>query len=117
MHKEINSEKFVCWGDGSLLEISCTLEMLLNILKIATSSQKRFKLLNISSGKGISIKKLINLIKSKIKYKGTLVWDKTKPNGQKVKIFSTKQMKKLNINCDTKLSSGLSETIKWYKKI
>lgn len=117
MHKEINSEKFVCWGDGSpIRDFVYAGDVAKIILKIATSSQKRFKLLNISSGKGISIKKLINLIKSKIKYKGTLVWDKTKPNGQKVKIFSTKQMKKLNINCDTKLSSGLSKTIKWYKK-
>ena len=38
-------------------------------------------ILNVGTGKDISIKELANKISSTVKYKGSIIWDKSKPDG------------------------------------
>ena len=49
--------------------------------------------INISSGEGISIKQLSSIIANSIGYTGEIVWDTSKPNGQKIKIFDISFLK------------------------
>jgi GDP-L-fucose synthase len=71
---------------------------------------------NISSGTTVSIKDLAENIKELTGYRGDIVWDVSKPDGQMVKIFDVSRMKGLHISCDTPLGDGLKKTITWFEK-
>ncbi len=72
--------------------------------------------INISNESKISIKELVNLLIKVNNYKGKIKWLDEKPDGQMVKIFSTKLMRSFNIEPKTKLEEGLNITVNWFKK-
>lgn len=69
---------------------------------------------NVSSGTSVSTAELANTIAGLIGYKGKIKWDLSQPDGQMVKIFSTKKLNALGIECSTPLEAGLEKTIKWF---
>ncbi len=70
---------------------------------------------NISSGRGITIKELAAKIAELTGFQGEIHWDTTKPDGQMVKIFSVERMRSLGLECPTPLEEGLARTIAWFK--
>lgn len=73
--------------------------------------------LNISTGKGISISKLAEVIKKILNYKGTFIYNTEKPDGALKKVFGTKKMKKhLEWEPNTPIVIGIRETIEWFDK-
>jgi len=68
---------------------------------------------NLSSGTSTTIRELAETIKDLTGFKGDIVWDKTKPDGQMIKIFDVTRMKGLGLACDTPLRQGLKRTIDW----
>jgi GDP-L-fucose synthase len=71
---------------------------------------------NISAGTTTSIRELATTIAELVDYKGDIVWDATKPDGQLVKIFSVDRLKSLGLSCDTPLRDGLRPTIEWFAR-
>ena len=69
----------------------------------------------MGSGKGVSIKNIANAI-AKLVPGGPIkiVWDKTKPSGDKIRKMSTKRALTLKIRPTTKLEDGIKKTIDWY---
>ena len=45
-----------------------------------------------------------------------IIWDKTKPSGDKMRKMSTKRPQSINIRPTTKLEEGIRRTINWYLK-
>jgi nucleoside-diphosphate-sugar epimerase len=73
-------------------------------------------IINISSGATISIKELTELVAELTGYKGNVVWDTSKPDGQLYKGFDVTRMKEtLGYECRTSLRDGLQKTIEWYQ--
>jgi GDP-L-fucose synthase len=68
---------------------------------------------NISSGTTTSIRELAETIKEMVGFRGRIVWDTSKPNGQMVKIFDVTRLKGLGQSCATPLREGLRRTIAW----
>ena len=52
---------------------------------------------NIGSGKGYSIKKLVEYINMYFKNSYKIIWDKSKPTGDKIRILDTKILKKWDL--------------------
>lgn len=108
---------FIVWGDGSAIRDFVYSEDVANaMIKIL---QKRIKFpLNIGSGKGTSIKNLVkNILHTKyITKKPKVVFDRSKPSGDKKRVLDMKLAKKNGISCDTTLLIGLDKTIDWYLK-
>lgn len=72
--------------------------------------------MNIGTGIGTSIKELVDLIIEQTGFKGKLVWNAEKPDGQIVKCFNVEKMKKkLGWEPETLLKKGLASTIKWFE--
>ncbi|MCS7027091.1 MAG: GDP-L-fucose synthase [Bryobacteraceae bacterium] len=69
---------------------------------------------NLSSGTTTSIRELTELIRSLTGFRGEIVWDTTKPDGQLEKIFDVSRMKRLGLECPTPLEVGLRKTIDWF---
>ena len=72
--------------------------------------------INLSSGQKTSIHELAYTISKIIKFKGKILWDVNKPDGQLEKVFSIEKMKKYGLEAKTDLNSGLNKTISWFIK-
>lgn len=72
---------------------------------------------NISSGTRTSIRELAETIARQVQYRGRIVWDQSKPDGQRVKIFDVSRLRELGLACDTALEDGLARTIGWFSKV
>lgn len=72
---------------------------------------------NIGAGFEISIKELVELIVELTGFKGQIIWDKSKPDGQPRRMLdTTKAFKEFGFRAKTDFREGLKKTIEWYKK-
>jgi len=70
--------------------------------------------INISAGRRISIRELAETIKKVTGFRGKIVWDISKPDGQIDKIFDVARLHSLGLSCDTSLEDGLRRTTEWF---
>jgi GDP-L-fucose synthase len=71
---------------------------------------------NAGSGREITIKKLAELIKGVVGYKGRIKFDTSKPDGTLSKLMSNSRIRKLNWKNEISLESGLSKVYLDFKK-
>ena len=69
---------------------------------------------NLSSGTRTSVRELAETIAELTGFRGRIVWDTSKPDGQMVKIFDTTRMVGLGLACSTPLREGLARTVRWF---
>jgi nucleoside-diphosphate-sugar epimerase len=70
----------------------------------------------IALGKETSVKELVETISELVGYKGNIVWDSTKPDGQPKRFYNMDKFKNsFGYVPDTKLKDGLTKTIEWYE--
>ena len=62
------------------------------------------------------ITKVHNIVTGANTYFAQVIFDKTKPSGDKKRVLDTSLAKKYKISCKTKLSDGIMKTIEWYLK-
>ncbi|MFA4932338.1 MAG: GDP-L-fucose synthase [Caldisericia bacterium] len=80
--KEQNLPTVTLWGDGSPTREFLYVEDAAEGIVLATERYDKPEPVNLGSGQEISIKDLANLIQRLTGYKGAIIWDTTKPNGQ-----------------------------------
>ena len=121
---KIKKKKIVeIWGDGKarreflfVNDLAKIIKMLTNVSKkkMSNITQNNF-LLNIGSGKEISIKSLSYKISKVIGFKGKLIFNKSKLVGKKRNFLNTNKIKKIFPNLKfTDLELGLKITLKEY---
>ena len=83
---------------------------------IQVMQKKIEKPINIGSGTGVSIRELVDtLISSKmIRKKPKVIYDTTKPTGDKIRILDTDLARSYGIKNKISLREGLDKTIYWY---
>lgn len=120
IHRFLNNNKknetVDIWGDGS-----ATREFLYvgDLVKIIIETAERINIsgpINVGTGKRISIKNLVSILARNIQFKGFINWDKTKPSGQKNRVFNISLFKKLyKFKNFTEFERGMKDTLKWFK--
>jgi len=70
--------------------------------------------INIGTGKDISINDLASLIKKKLKYKGSLVFNSSKPDGTLKKLTDVTKLNSLSWKHTIELEEGIEKLYKWY---
>ena len=69
-----------------------------------------------ASGGEISIKDLVELIAKLTGFRGKIIWDNTKPDGQPRRCLDvSKAEKEFGFKAKTPFEVGLKKTIEWYK--
>ena len=71
---------------------------------------------NIGCGEDLTIDELARLIAEVIGFKGSFVYDKTKPDGTPQKLLDITRVKKLGWVPKLSLHEGLRKTYEWYQK-
>jgi len=72
---------------------------------------------NIGAGYEISIRQLTELIVKLTGFTGSIIWDKSKPDGQPRRMLDTsKALAYFGFQAKTDLPTGLRKTIEWYRE-
>ncbi len=70
--------------------------------------------INIGTGKEISIKALAELIAQTVGYKGTLLFDTTKPDGTMRKLTDPSKLEAMGFRYEVELDEGIRRLYDWY---
>ena len=103
-----------CWGTGKPTRDFVYAGDVARLFPFFIENEVEKGPVNISSGTTTRISELTALIAELIGYRGQLVWDTSKPDGQIHKIFGVEKLHSLGLSCDTSLKEGLKRTIDWF---
>src|SRR5262249_18717682 len=107
------AERVVMWGSGTPVRDFVYAGDVARVLPWFLDHSDSSEPVNISSGTTTSIRELAETVKELVGYRGEIVWDTTKPDGQMVKIFGVARLHGLGLSCPTTLREGLARTIAW----
>lgn len=105
----------VVWGTGKPTREFLYVEDAAEGILLATERYNKPEPVNLGAGFEISIKELVDLIAKLTGFKGNILWDKTKPDGQPRRMLDVSRAKKeFGFSAKTGLEEGLKKTIEWY---
>lgn len=111
-------EYVVVWGTGSATREFLYVEDAAEGIVLATEKYNKPGPVNIGSSFEISIKDLAEHIKKLTQFKGEIVWDTTRPDGQpRRKLDTSKAEREFGFKSKTDFETGLRRTIEWYENI
>ena len=115
--KARGDEEIVVWGDGSPTREFLYVEDAAEGIIKATESYEKSLPVNLGSGHEISIKDLVALIADISGFRGRLIWDQSKPNGQpRRKLDTIRASNEFGFRAKMAFDLGLKHTIDWYKE-
>ncbi len=112
---EKNEDKVVVWGTGKATREFLFVEDAARAIILATEKYNKSEPVNLGAGFEISIKDLVLKIAKIMNFKGKIVWDKTKPDGQPRRMLDTSRAKKeFGFEAKVGFDEGLKKTVDWY---
>jgi GDP-L-fucose synthase len=113
--KERGEDRIVAWGDGSPTREFLYVKDAAEGILLATERYTKSDPVNLGSGFEVAIKDLLETITRLTGFRGQIIWDTTKPNGQpKRKLDVSRAQREFGFTARTPLEDGLRETIEWY---
>ena len=102
----------VVWGTGQASREFLYVEDVAEGILLATEKYAKSDPINLGIGKEITIRGLVDLIAELAGYKGKIVWDSSKPDGQPRRCLETsKAREEFGFEAKTDLNEGLKKTI------
>jgi GDP-L-fucose synthase len=113
--KERGEQTVTLWGDGSPTREFIFVRDAGEAVTLAAERYDSSEPVNIGSGQEASIKELAERVGTLLDYRGDIVWDTTKPNGQpRRKLDVSKARERFGFSAEVSLEQGLQETVRWY---
>ena len=114
--KDREDDQMVAWGDGSPTREFLYVEDAADGILLATELYNRSDPVNLGSAFEISIRELLETIARFSNFKGKIVWDTSKPNGQpRRKLDISRAEQEFGFRTKTPFEEGLRKTIDWYR--
>ncbi len=112
-----NKTDFTVWGSGKPLREFIYSKDIAKIAEWALENYEGTEPLIVSGDDEISIKDLVGLLVDEFKFKGKVVFDETKPDGQFRKPSDNSKIKELLPDFEyTPFEVGIKETVNWFKE-
>lgn len=108
-------DPFVVWGDGSPIRDFIQARDVAKGMMIALERCPGYPL-NLGSGKERSIKEIVEIIINNLEKKPRVVWDTSKPSGDKKRLMDISRAKALGWKPEITLEEGIKEVMEWYKR-
>lgn len=108
-------DPFVVWGDGSALRDFIHAKDVARGMLIAMENGAG-QAINLGSGSGVSIKKIVDIIAGNLKAKPKVIWDTSKPAGDKKRIMDVSRAKAIGFESSISIEDGIKEVMDWYLK-
>lgn len=115
--KSQDKDTFQLWGTGNATREFLYVEDAAEGILLATEQYDKSDPVNLGSGKEISIRDLAEKICHLMDFKGEIVWDASRPDGQPRRLLDTSRAEKeFGFRAKTSLDAGLQQTIDWWFK-
>lgn len=113
---DTNGSDVTIWGSGSPLREFIFSEDVANLTRILFDNYTGGTPVIISSGKEISIKEVVKVIASEFNFRGKIIWDLDKPEGQFRKPSDNSIIKSIAPDFKfTPIEEGIHKSVTWFK--
>jgi GDP-L-fucose synthase len=113
--RETAADHIEVWGDGSATREFLYVEDAADAILLASERYNSSDPVNVGSGEEISIKELVSKIAATAGFKGRIVWDTSKPNGQpRRKLETSRAEERFGFRATTGFDEGLQRTLDAY---
>ena len=114
-HRAIqNNEDVTIWGSGTpqrdFIYSKDAAAALVIIMESGAGT------INVASGKETSVRNLVNLMAEIAGFRGQLLWDSTKPDGQALRKYDISRLSALGFTPRYDLRAAIAETFDWYTR-
>jgi len=114
--KQTGIHELLAWGTGSATREFLYVEDAAEAIIVAAEKYSKAELVNLGSGEEITIRDLVEQIRSLVGFKGAVRWDATKPDGQPRRCLDTSRaITEFGWRAKTTLRDGLRETFQWFE--
>ncbi|MEW5848816.1 MAG: GDP-L-fucose synthase [Myxococcota bacterium] len=111
------ASEVVFWGDGSPTREFLHARDAARGILLATARYDGADPVNLGSGQEIRIKDLAEKISREMEYRGRVVWDESKPNGQPRRALDVSRAReRFGFTAEISFDEGLRETVSWYRQ-
>ena len=108
-------DKVTLWGDGSAMREFLYVDDLAEAAFKCMVNYDSEDIINVGTGKDITIKELATTIADVVGFKGEIEWDTSKPNGTPRKVLNVDKIKSLGWEPKVGLREGIEKTYELYK--
>jgi GDP-L-fucose synthase len=114
--RQSRASEIVCWGDGSATRAFLYAADAAEGLLLAAERYDGAEPVNLGTSEEVAIRDLVATIARLCDFRGGIVWDATKPNGQPRRALDgTRAESWFGFRATTALPEGLAETVRWYE--
>lgn len=114
--QEGGQKEIIVWGTGKPTREYLYVEDAAEGVLLASEKYDEPDPINLGSGFEISIRDLVDLITGLTGFRGEVVWDTSKPDGQPRRLFdNSKAERGFGFRATTGFEEGLRKTIEWYR--
>jgi GDP-L-fucose synthase len=103
----------VVWGDGSpirdFIHARDVASGMLLVMEKGTAQP-----VNLGSGVGVAIREIVEIIVSNMKEKPAVIWDTTKPSGDRKRLMDISRARELGFEPMVSLEEGIKNVMQWY---
>jgi len=113
--KERGESQVVLWGDGSPTREFLYVEDAAEGILLATERYDGDQPVNIGAGNETTIRDLAKMVAAAVGFKGEVVWDTSKPNGQPRRCLDVRRAGELfGFDATQSLEEGIAKTVAWF---
>jgi GDP-L-fucose synthase len=114
--KKKKNNKVYVWGTGSPMRELMHVDDLAEACIYFLNKKTKETLINVGSGDERSIRQYVSFLKKKMNYDGTILFDKSKPNGTPRKVVDSSIAKKYGWKSKISLTKGFKNTLENFIK-
>ena len=114
--RDSRAKSITVWGTGSATREFLYVDDAARAIVLAAERYDKAEPVNLGSSSEISIRDLVTLIAKLTGFKGEIVWDATKPDGQpRRKLNVDRAREEFGFESNVTFEEGLRQTIDWYE--
>jgi len=114
---EKNQSRVEVWGTGQASREFLYVEDCARAIALAAERYDKPKPVNLGAGREITIRKLVSLIAELTGFRGEILWDGSKPDGQPRRCLDVSRAEReFGFRATTDFTDGLRKTIEWYRE-
>lgn len=105
----------VVWGDGSSIRDFIHAKDVARGMLLALEKGVG-QTINLGSGVGVTIKEIVEIIINNMKIKPKVVWDSSKPSGDRKRVMDTSRARAIGFQPIIPIDKGIKEVMDWYQE-
>lgn len=117
LHAKKNNLDLSVWGTGNASREFLYVEDAVKAIILAMEQYRDIEPINIGNGQEYTIRYLVDLLCELLDFKGTVLYNTNKPDGQPRRCLDITKIMKLGFKPTTSLKDGLIKTISWIQEM